>query len=83
MAKQREDAGNGKGFVAIAEDFKVDSMSIEQIGKEGDCRVYRDHEEDSYDAAPVISFLSLRGQLSRNHTASVPMVSDSVSHVSI
>lgn len=57
MAKEREEAGNGESFVAVAEDFKVDCMSVEEIGEKGDCRVYGDHEEDADDAALQVSWL--------------------------
>ena len=55
MAEQGKEAGNCKSLVTVAEDFKVDSMAVEDVGEEGDCGVDRHHEEDSDDAAHMLS----------------------------
>ena len=37
MAEQREEAGDGESFVTVTKDFKIDGMSVEEVGEEGDC----------------------------------------------
>lgn len=50
-AHQGEEAGNGKGFPAIAEDIVVDCFCVVDVGEKGDDGVDGDHEEDADDVA--------------------------------
>lgn len=49
VAQQGEEAGDGKGLVAVAQDLKVDGVQVEVKGEVGDGGVDGDHEEDSDD----------------------------------
>lgn len=47
-AHQTEEGGDGKGFVAVSQDFVVGTVSVEDDGEEGDEGVNGDHKEDAY-----------------------------------
>lgn len=49
VAQQGEEAGDGKGLVAVAQDLEVNGVQVEVKGEVGDGGVDRDHEEDSDD----------------------------------
>jgi len=49
VTEEGEEGGDCESFVAVAEYFKVDGMSVVVEGKEGHCGVNRNHEEDSDD----------------------------------
>ena len=51
MTEQGEEAGNRESLVAVAEDFKVDSVAVKSVGYKGDYGIDGYHEEDADDAA--------------------------------
>jgi len=50
VAEKCKERGNGEGFVAVAEDFKIDRVFVVEVREEGDGRVDGDHEENANDA---------------------------------
>lgn len=50
MAEQRKETSNSKGFVTVPDDLKIQRMSVEEKGKEGNSGVDGYHEEYSDNA---------------------------------
>jgi uncharacterized Zn-binding protein involved in type VI secretion len=49
VTDEGEEGGDRESFVAVASYFKINGMSVVVEGKEGDCGVNRNHEQDSDD----------------------------------
>lgn len=49
MAEEGEEARNGEGLVAVAQDFKVDGVAVVEVGEEGDGGVDGHHQQDADD----------------------------------
>ena len=48
-AHEGEEAGDGEGLVAVAQDLPVDGVAVVDVRDEGDDGVYGEHEEDADD----------------------------------
>jgi hypothetical protein len=78
VTEEGEEAGNGECLVASHDDFEVDGMSVEEVGKERDNGVDGDHEEDADDTVGVRrSRVALKSGI--NLTAFVCRASNNVS----
>lgn len=55
VAHEREEAGNGEGFVTVAQDLKVYGFLVVEVAEKRDDGVDGNHDEDSYDAGAVSS----------------------------
>lgn len=53
VAHEREEAGNGEGFIAVSQNLEVYGFLVIEVAEEGDDGVNRDHDENSNDAAAV------------------------------
>jgi hypothetical protein len=63
MAQQGEEAGNGKGLVAIAQHLPVDSVFVEDVGDQGYDGIHGDHEEDTDDVFLLVRLRVVRRML--------------------
>lgn len=63
MTEEGEEAGNGESLVTVADDFKVDSVVVEDVGDKGDGGVDGHHEEDADD---TVSGLDISDQTFSN-----------------
>ena len=54
MAQQGEEAGDGEGLVAVAQDLEVDGVHVEVEREVGNGGIDGDHEEDADDTTVII-----------------------------
>jgi hypothetical protein len=54
VAHEGEEAGNGKGLVAVAQDLKVDGLFVVEVAEERDDSVDGDHDEDADDVRLLV-----------------------------
>lgn len=47
VTEKRKEGRNGESFAAVAEDFKVDDVSVAEEGEERDGGINRNHEQNS------------------------------------